>query len=74
MIIWVRRGVLYPGIPDIVAESFGDVPQAILNIIGMSLCEHFHRAIGQIPDVTCQLASKCYPLGSKAKANALNPS
>ena len=72
MVIWIKGGILYLGIPDITAESFGDVLQAILNIIRMSLCEHLHRTIGQILNVTCEFTSKCYPLGSKAKSNALN--
>lgn len=54
-------------------EGFGNIPQAVGYIFGWALRQHLNITVGQVANKTFEFIAQSDPLGSKPKANPLNP-
>jgi hypothetical protein len=52
---------------------FLDVLDAIVNVVGSALGEHFDRAVRQVADEAGKLVTAGHPVSGKAKSDTLDP-
>lgn len=73
LVLGVNEGIFDFGIDDVAGEGFLDVADAVADVVGVSLCEHFDGSVRQISDKAGQFVSAGYVKSRKAKADTLYP-
>jgi len=68
----IDRHVFNDAISHIAGERILYLADATINIVGRSLCEHFHRCIRQVADKAGQAIAIGYVVSGEAKAHALH--
>jgi len=71
-VFWVWRDFLNESSPYIAGERILYLADTSIDIVGCSLCEHFHRSIRQVADEAGQPIAAGHMVCGEAKAHPLN--
>ena len=74
VVFWIDRHSRDFRVAYITTKGLLDLPEAIIDIVGIALNHHFHGAVRQVADLAGQLTTICHAQGGKTETYTLNPS